>query len=163
MANEQTQNWFREKVIEAATAPALISSASNNAVSSIVPGSMYLFVYDPKYKATLPKYDMFPLVFVLEGYPDGFLGLNLHYLTIRERSALIDELLDYANNNSMDDSTKLLISYKRLKAASMVFELAKPCVKRYLFTHCRSRFIEVHPQEWDKAAQLRVDDFVYAT
>ena len=130
--------------------------------SLTVIGKMYFFKYDPKWKATLPKYDMFPLVFVLEGYPDGFLGLNLHYLSVSERSALIDELWEYANNNKMDDSTKLLISYRRIKAASLVFALARPCVKRYLFTHVRSKFIEVYPAEWDKAAQLNVADFVYA-
>jgi hypothetical protein len=37
----------------------------------------------------------------------------------------------------------------------------RPCIKRYLFAHVRSPFIEVTADEWDKAAQLTVENFVY--
>ena len=43
-------------------------------------GSMYMYFYDPKHKATLPYYDRFPLTIVVGEAPGGFYGLNLHYL-----------------------------------------------------------------------------------
>ena len=43
-------------------------------------GKMYMFFYDAKYKDTLPFFDIFPLVFPIEFYSEGFLGINLHYL-----------------------------------------------------------------------------------
>src|ERR1700686_4103897 len=97
----------------------------------ILPGRMYMFFYDPKHKKTLPYYDSVPLIFPIEKYKDGFLGINLHYLHPTLRAKLMDALMTYANNTKFDDSTKLNISYKILKGASRT-KYFKPCVKRYL-------------------------------
>jgi hypothetical protein len=35
-----------------------------------------------------------------------------------------------------------------------------PAVKRYLYGHVRSRFIEIPATEWDKAAQLSLELFI---
>ena len=55
-------------------------------------GRMYFFVYNPKHKATLPYYDMFPLVLPVERYSNGFLGINFHYLAPKDRAFLLDEI-----------------------------------------------------------------------
>ncbi len=121
-------------------------------------GSMFLFYYDPKHKETLPYYDRFPLVFPLELYKDGFLGINLHYLAPRDRARLMDRLYSELNNKKMDDTTRLRISYSILKGASR-YKLFKPCVKRYLYAHVRSRYFKVNPQEWELTLYLPLERF----
>ena len=46
-----------------------------------------------KLKNKLPYYDRFPLTLPIEQYSDGFLGINLHYLSILMRIRLLDRLM----------------------------------------------------------------------
>lgn len=117
-------------------------------------GSMFIFVYDAKHKDTLPFFDMYPLVFPIERYPDGFLGLNLHYLPPGARLGLLEALKTIRNNNKYNETTKLNISYRLLKAYSNKFAGYQNCIKRYLTTQLRSSFFFVDYPNWDKAAKL---------
>jgi hypothetical protein len=124
-------------------------------------GMMYFFVYDPKTKDDLPYYDRLPLVFPIEMYQDGFLGLNLHYLAPDYRAILLDKLTDVATNKKFDDKTRLRLSYDLL-AGSKKYRLFEPCLKRYLYSHMKSRFIKIEANEWDIAIYLPVERFVKA-
>lgn len=127
--------------------------------SNVFIGKMFFFFYDPKTKATLPYYDRFPLVLPIELYDDGFLGLNLHYLDPGMRVMLLDRLAEYANNKKFDATTKLRLSYDIIANASKL-DMAQPCIKRYLFGHVQSRFINIEASEWDMAAFLPSEMFV---
>ena len=116
-------------------------------------GEMYFYVYDAKHKATLPYYDKFPLVIPIQPYSDGFLGLNLHYLIPPQRAILLNTMSSYMTNQKYDESTRFKLSYNVLAATSKL-EIAKPTIKRYLFSHVRSKFIYVPPSEWDAAIFL---------
>ena len=125
-------------------------------------GGLYFFCYDPKYANTLPYYDVFPLVLVLEKYGDGFMGLNLHYLPIPVRAAFLDKLLDYAIYNDEDEIKRMRITYDIL-SASKRFKAFGPCLKRYLYNHTTSRLLKVEPHEWETALFLPVEQFQKAT
>ena len=56
-------------------------------------GEIYCYHYNPKYRQTLPYYDMFPIVLPFEKHKNGFTGINFHYLPIYMRIKLL-ELLD---------------------------------------------------------------------
>jgi hypothetical protein len=122
---------------------------------------MYFYYYDPKTKDRLSYYDKFPLVIPIEQYPDGFLGLNLHYIHPKQRILLLDKLSEFASNRNYDERTRLKLSYDLLKATSMAYQ-ATPCIKRYLFSQVQSRFVEITADEWDIAALLPVEQFVGA-
>jgi hypothetical protein len=124
-------------------------------------GRMFMFYYDPKTKDQLPYWDRFPLVFPIELYPDGFLGINLHYISPLMRAKLMNSLYLTLNNKKYDDTTKLRISYSILKSASR-FRYFAPCVKRYLFSQVRSRYYYIAPNEWDMAMMLPTERFVGA-
>lgn len=147
-------NWFKDKL---SNINKKLTRNPNNVFSKDAApeiGQMYMFVYDPKYKATLPYYDMFPLVFPIEFYKDGFLGINLHYLPPLARAQLMDNLKRLATNDKYDDTTKLAISYDVLRAHAIRFKGFENCVKRYLFSHVRSSFHKVSPYDWSKAVLL---------
>lgn len=162
-SSKDLQKWLFEKALNAAAPKArqlLIRNDQRGREDALI-GRLYFFKYDPKGKATLPKYDKFPMVFPIEQYQNGFLGLNLHYLTMRERQALLGKLMEFQNNKKFDETTKLKLSYDLLQGSKRLNSLARPCVKRYLFNHCRSQFIEIYIDEYEKAIQLPVEDWVF--
>ena len=121
-------------------------------------GRMYMFFYDPKTKSTLPYYDRFPMIFVVDKIPGGFYGLNLHYLPPTYRARLMDALYSVDQNDSVRKSKKLELSYNLLKSASR-FKYFKPCFKHYLTGHVQSRMLYVPAEEWDIALMLPTQRF----
>ena len=149
-------NWYRNAVslITDRSSPADLMS-SGKLLGRPSGGRMSMFFYDPKTKNRLPYYDTFPLVLPVEEYGNGFLGINLHYLSMPMRMRLLDRLVDYSNNDKFDDTTQLLVDYARLKNVSLI----KPCLKRYLNTNVRSRFRKIKSDEFIVAALLPVQRF----
>lgn len=122
-------------------------------------GQMIAFSYDPKYKATLPYYDRYPLVIPLSVDSKGMLGLNLHYLPPQIRLVFIRALQKYAVEKN--GQKRLQLSYQIVKGAKQL-GAALPCIKRYLFGHVKSRFVQVDSREWDRAVLLPLARFVGA-
>lgn len=121
-------------------------------------GGLYYFYYDPKTKDDLPYYDRFPLVMPLKRDPEGFIGLNFHYLPIRYRINFMKKLLNLAIYNDEDEIKRIRITYPILDSSSR-FKEFRPCIKRYLYTHIKSRILAVQPQEWDVALYLPIQQF----
>ena len=160
-------NWFRSIVNRtkgqfSKETPQKILSRQESLVSKSVLGKMYFYSYNPKWKDELPWYDTFPLVFPIERYPDGFLGLNFHYLAPKHRAILMDQLKMFANNKKYDETTKLRLSYNMLKGFTKI-KRAKPTVHRYLNSKVNSKFVLVNADEWEVALFLPVERFKKAT
>jgi hypothetical protein len=132
---------------------------SSRSRSNYIPGSMYLFVYDPKWKKKLPYYDKFPLVFFIGPSVDGtWMGINFHYLNYRQRLLLFNELATLANNKLTNPKTKLILAYKMLKSLAR-FRAFKPCFHKYLPNHIMSRVIKIDAPDWETALFLPVENF----
>ena len=114
---------------------------------------------DPKLKTKLPYYDTFPLVLPLERYPDGFLGINFHYLPINLRIRLLDRMVDFSNNTKFDESTKLDVNYSKLKTINLI----KPALKRYLAGRVKTQFRRIDADEFTVAVLLPVARFKKAS
>ena len=163
-------NWFRS-LIENYGVAGLRGKFTNETPESILArhkeyspqaylGNMYFFYYNPKHKKTLPWYDTFPLVFPVDLYPDGFLGLNFHYLAPKDRAILMDQLKEFSNNQNYDDTTKLRLTYSMLKGyMSGRVKRARPTIHRYLNGFVKSQFIQVSANEWESALFLPVERF----
>jgi hypothetical protein len=121
-------------------------------------GGLYYFMYDPKGKDDMPYYDRFPLVMPLKREVDGFLGLNFHYLPIKHRIVFAKKLLPLAVYDDDDEIKRIRITYPILNASSKYKEF-RPCLKKYLYSHIKSRILAVEPQEWDIAMYLPVHQF----
>lgn len=160
----ELRDWFRDKALQLTSSQVTINRTLNRqgAKANTVPnariGRMLMYRYDPKHKATLPYYDRFPVIFPIEMYKDGWLGINLHYAPPVYRARLMDALYDLINNDQYDERTKLQISYKILAAAAK-FRYFRPCIKRYLYSHVKSSLVEIDPKEWDYVAFLPLARF----
>jgi hypothetical protein len=154
--------WLRQEVANLNPSRSAMMRDREKLRNKTMIGRMYFYFYDPKHKDTLPYYDRFPLVLPVERYPDGFLGLNLHYIHPKQRIILLDKLSDFATNSKYDETTRLRLTYATLASATKAFE-ATPCIKRYLFNHVESRFLEITADKWDIAALLPFEYFVGAS
>lgn len=136
----------------------LFHKTHGDRVTQIMPGNLYMFFYDPKYKEDLPHYDRFPLVFPFDKTEDGFVGLNMHYLPYHLRIILFDGLLKFKNTKSIDEKTRLRYSWGAIKGLAR-HELAAQCVKRYLLDHLQSPLKMVSPADWTTTLMLPVESF----
>lgn len=167
------RDWYRQQAKDITRtqrnrtkAPQLIrelrSDKDRKQDARFIMGNMYLLTYDPKHKATLPYYDMFPLIFPINKAKGGFLGLNLHYLPPILRAKLMDQLYTVLTNKRFDETTRISASYKLLSGAAK-FKEFQPCVKHYLNAHVRTKPAYINPSEWDIALFLPTQKFVGAT
>jgi len=165
-AVKKSRAWFEQQVLimtrQQLTPQRVLNGNPAQLVTKIMPGHLYMFVYDPKTKAELPYYDRFPLVFPFRKTPDGFIGLNMHYLPYPLRINLLDNLLTYASNQRFDETTRLKYSWALIDGMSK-YAAAKPCVKQYLVGHVRTQFRQVESSNWATAMLLPVERFVGAS
>jgi len=155
--------WLRSKVKDLNVSPrSLTRSERANYTDATIVGKMYFFFYDPKTKERMTYFDKFPLVIPVEEKRDGFIGLNLHYIHPKHRIALLDKMSEAASDSNYDENTKLKISYPYLVSAARLYE-STPCVKRYLYSNIKSRFLEIKASDWDIAVMLPVESFVGAS
>lgn len=162
--SRQSTQWLTAKIAElkglqVRQIPPAIRAEKERYTRRFLLGGLYFFYYNPKMKNDLPYYDTFPLVLMLERYSDGFLGLNLHYLPIKFRVMLMKKLISYGAIYTAEDELKRIrITYDILNA-SRRFREFRPCLKRYLTNHVKSRILAVQPNEWDIATYLPVQQF----
>ena len=156
---KQSKNWFRKKVNELGDVNPrkLLKDDALDPSSKEISGSMYMYFYDPKHKKTLPYYDKFPMVIVVEPAPGGFYGLNLHYLAPGVRARFLDELMKTAPKN-VTDKSRLKLRYDLLQSTKK-FKEFQPCFKHYLNSQVKGRPVRVPMSEWEIAIFLPVEQF----
>lgn len=161
--SKTSRQWYRDMAGgEFSVTPQQMRRYRSRYVSDVQIGDMCFFKYDAKHKDTLPYWDAFPLIFPFSNTPDGFMGLNMHYLPLRPRAILMDQLYTIQSDKNYDENTRLMLSYDALKSLSK-FDFVKPCIKRYLTKHVRSQFIKINAYEWDMALFLPVADWQKAS
>jgi hypothetical protein len=157
----ESVKWLTKKIGQLSNPTgiaSIINKEANQRNSKFQIGGLYYFYYDPKTKEKLDYYDRFPLVLVLDIHPDGFMGLNLHYLPIQYRVAFLDKLMEYASLDGNNDIKRIRVSYDLL-ASSKRYKEFKPCLKKYLNGYVQSRILAVQPDEWDIAVFLPIQQF----
>jgi len=162
---KEAMSWFRDIVkktraaaFPASTGRAEIMDERNTGVSgrpSI--GKLYLFQYDAKYKDILPYWDVWPLIFPFDFARNGFYGINLHYLPPNARIDLMLRLIKAEGlGGKIRDNYKLKLSYDIITN----YPPAKPCIKRYLFSHVQGKgFYGIKGEDWSYAASLPLQKF----
>ncbi len=103
------------------------------------PGKFYFFTYDAKWKKELPKWDVYPLIYLLKiiKTDEILIGANIHYLEGKPRAAMAKSLLNNSN---------LIVP--------------KQTLHTYLFSHLESFFFEVDKEDWEFIASLPLEQFI---
>lgn len=125
----------------------------------LMPGKMYMFVYDPVHKQDLPYFDRFPCVLLYKRSIYGFSGLNFHYLPYQMRVQLLYRLMQYKTNAKMDEYTRIKFTWAAIKGVAK-FAPAVPAFHNYNFAGLRSQFREIRAYDWTTAVLLPVEQFV---
>ena len=148
----KSYDWYKRKVQAMTTPSAKTLISQGKATLRPKYGVMNLFGYDPKHKATLPYYDIFPLIFPLEPAKGGFIGLNFHYLKPGARVAFLRSLADTTTDKRFDKRTRYNISWRNNT-------FMKKTAKHYLFNHVRTSFLNIPADEMAIAIFLPVARF----
>ncbi len=163
MAKKANQ-WFTKEIAEIRKNRfnkfAFIGTGGAQTVKRLEIGKMYFFEYVPKYSGIgnlvpesqyLKVYDRYPLVLPFSVVPNGFLGINLHYLPIKVRAILLDRLLGTANllENRLRVNWQILNSISRVDVGSWA-------THHYLLNHITSKFRLVKIDDYPKAIMLPI-------
>ena len=148
----KSYDWYRKQVQSMTTPGARSLIRSGKATLRPKYGIMNLFGYDPKHKATLPYYDVFPLIFPLEPAKGGFIGLNFHYLKPGARAAFLRSLANTTTDKRFDKRTRYRINWRNNA-------FMRKTAKHYLFNHVRTSFLNITAEEMAIAIFLPVARF----
>lgn len=160
---KDARDWWRQRASEMNARPDKMVKQKGflqqtiHGVEGTNIGEMLFFSYSAKWAKKLPYWDKYPLIFVVDMAPNGFYGINLHYLPPILRAQLMNALYTRAYT-AKDGREKIKISYDILKGATK-FRLFKPCFKHYLAGHVQSGLYRVEPNDWDKALMLPLARF----
>ena len=157
----ESLEWFYKKVraTKPKTTPKDFLKEKERDRKVFMAGKMYHFSYFPKYHEKLEYYDLFPLCIPFKLARGGFYGLNLHYIYPKHRLLLFDGMRELEQEK--DDGLRFKFTYNLLSSVSK-YKWFKPCVKRYLFSHMKSPFMEITQDEWNVAIFLPTEAFVKA-
>ena len=148
----KSYDWYRKQVQSMTTPGARSLIRSGKATLRPKYGIMNLFGYDPKHKAKLPYYDIFPLIFPLEPAKGGFIGLNFHYLKPGARAASLRSLANTTTDKKFDKKTRYRINWRNNA-------FMRKTAKHYLFNHVRTSFLNITAEEMAIAIFLPVARF----
>lgn len=146
-----TSSWYRRRVTEMAseypvkriindekTESAIDDIQDDNELREEVrKGHLYLYQYKPTKKG-LPYWDTYPLVYVLRREGSYFIGANLHYMSPKARSGVIQSILE-----------------------DKKVEIPKKIIHKYLYNGVIGRLLDLGQDEWKTAIYLPIENFVY--
>lgn len=150
----RSENWLKNKINKGKFDKSMLRSKP-------LLGRMYMFVYNAKFKKTLPYWDRNPLVIIINKYSGGYLGLNLHYLAPKTRLLLLNKLMDFATTKNISEKTRFKMTYNMLNGVARYKEF-KPTVKRYLYSQLQTKFALVPATEWKTVVFLPTARFIGA-
>ena len=164
-AFRKSKAWYEQQMIllmKQINSPWMVLKGNPTQLTTkLMPGKMYMYIYDPLYKDKLPYFDRFPCTLLYQRSISGFSGINFHYLPYQMRVHLLYHLMQYKTNAKMDESTRIKYSWAAIKGVTK-FAAAVPAFHNYNFGGLRSTFREIRAYDWTTAVLLPVEQFVKA-
>jgi hypothetical protein len=164
-AFRKSKAWYEQQMIllmKQINSPwTVLKGNPTQLTTKLMPGKMYMYVYDPLYKSSIPYFDRFPCTLLYKRSISGFSGINFHYLPYQMRVQLLYHLMQYKTNAKMDENTRIKYSWEAIKGVQK-FAAAVPAFHNYNFGGLRSTFREIRSYDWTTAILLPVEQFVKA-
>ena len=114
-------------------------------------GDLFCYYYNPKYRKTLPYYDMFPMIMLLSAEKETFLGINFHYLRPKWRAILLDRVTAKIGGG--------LPKWSKLRQIKQI----APTIKRYRYDHIMRKVVPIEENEQEIAIFLPTERFKKAS
>lgn len=129
-------------------------------VTELRSGHMYFYRY--RAEPTVPVYDEFPLIFMIRKRGVLIEGINFHYMDIKRRMNLLNEMKPFFNTkNLVESDTRLLVRrFRSLLLVSRKLRDAKIALHRYRIPNMISKVIRVKPENWEFAIKEPVQKFI---
>jgi hypothetical protein len=158
----RSAQWFQDKIkglkgemknrFSSTNAAKFYREADNKVEKAVLKrrvelGDLFCYYYNPKYRATLPYYDMFPMIMLIGAEKETFLGINFHYLRPKWRAILLDRV-----------SAKLGAGLPKWSKLRQIRQIA-PTIKRYRFDHIMRKVVPIEENEQEIAIFLPTERF----
>jgi|TARA_B110000467_G_scaffold84151_1_gene75998 hypothetical protein len=141
---------------------AKLNIIEGNQVTSLVSGNMYFYKY--KAEPTEILYDRFPLIFMIRKKGMLFEGINFHYIPVKWRMPLFEDMKIFFDSDEIADDTRLRVrAFRNLIMSNRKYRFAKASLKRYKRENIRSKMIMIPPTEWEKAILQPAEMFIAGT
>ena len=128
-------------------------------VSSLISGNMYFYKYLAE--PTNILFDRFPLIFMIRKKGMLFEGINFHYIPVKWRMPLFEDMKIFFDSDEIEDDTRLRVkAFRNLIMTNRKYRFAKIALHRYRKNHIRSKMIMIPPTEWQKAILQPAEKFV---
>ena len=128
-------------------------------VSSLISGNMYFYKYLAE--PTNILFDRFPLIFMIRKRGQLFEGINFHYIPVKWRMPLFEDMKIFFDSDEIEDDTRLRVkAFRNLIMTNRKYRFAKIALHRYRKNHIRSKMIMIPPTEWQKAILQPAEKFV---
>ena len=138
---------------------AKLNIIEGNQVTSLVSGNMYFYKYQAE--PTNILFDRFPLIFMIRKKGILFEGINFHYIPVKWRMPLFEDMKRFFDSDEIADDTRLRVrAFRKLIMTNMKYRFAKVSLKRYKRENIRSKMIMIPPTEWEKAILQPAEMFV---
>ena len=154
------RKWYENTYIKESINPLEIHPND----TPLVPGKIYTFPYDPKYKDRLSFFDNRPINFILghmpsaEGFRPNAFGINLSFVPPKVRMTILDEIKRVFGTMIINPNTdRINKGQQSLKKMPMTYDLAKVLLQKsgfefalrsYIYTRMGSKPRIIDYSEW---------------
>ena len=141
---------------------AKLNIIEGNQVTSLVSGNMYFYKY--KAEPTEILYDRFPLIFMIRKKGMLFEGINFHYIPVKWRMPLFENMMKFFDTDEMEADTRLRVrAFRNIILTNMKYRFAKIAIHRYQMNNIRSKVLRIPPKEWEKTILQPAEMFIADT
>ena len=120
---------------------------------------MYFYKYEASSKTEY--YNKFPLIFMLRKRGNLFEGIDFHYLDLKRRIELFENMKPYFSTKGITEKTILFVKkFRKIIQRSKIFKSAKVSFRKYKKENIKSKIIEVNPNDWLLSLQQPAEMFI---
>ena len=137
---------------------ATLRKIEGKTTTRLISGKMYFY----RYKATETEYyNKFPLIFMLRKRGDLFEGIDFHYLDLKRRIELFENMKPYFSTEDVEEKTVLFVrNFRTIIQRSKIFRSAKVSFRKYKKENIKSTIIESNPNDWLLSLQQPAEMFI---
>ena len=108
---------------------ATLRKINGKTATKLISGKMYFY----RYKATETEYyNKFPLIFMLRKRGNLFEGIDFHYLDLKRRIELFENMKPYFSTEDVEEKTVLFVrKFRIIIQKSKIFRSAKVSFRKY--------------------------------